>query len=124
MKNKMYTINQAATFVGLTAPYVRSLIRKGKLPSQLLPLTEGSKVLRHHVMETDLIEYRDNAPRKIRRTDGRRKYSIYVRDGELDAVLEALYGADLGDVAHTIVTSSLKRLKEGVPDEEPIISDQ
>jgi hypothetical protein len=111
-----YTIKTAAARMNLTEAYVRSLIRTGKLVSNLEPIGFEAAVKRHIITETDITDFLRDTPRKTKRTDGRNKYVFYATPEEVDQTLTALRGARLDIIAGFIHTAN--RLKSRPMEDE------
>lgn len=95
----MMSIPEAAKRMSLTSAYVRTLIRKDRLASHLVPIAPESLVMRHMISEEDVVAFLQGTPRKTKRADNRNKYVFYATPEEHQAVVEALEKAGL----HTIV---------------------
>ena len=104
-----YTIEETATELSFSTQYIRLLIRQGRLKTTLEPLVEGSLVSHHMVSVEELERYRNEAPRKSRRPDGRNKFIIYLKATEIAPARKALQDAGMPDVAAGIRPSN--RLK-------------
>jgi hypothetical protein len=95
-------ISAIARRTSFTPPYVRSLIRRGLLPSIQRPIREGADVKKHYVKETDLLTYLESSTRKTKRLDGRNKFIFYANHAEYNLVLAALTAAGLTDIVEGI----------------------
>jgi len=108
-----YTIKEAAKEMSLTDAYVRALIRQGKLPSELRPITFDSSVSRHVIKAADVKAFLQETVRKTKRTDGRNKYVFYATPEEQQAVDDALRAANLTAVADMIHTANPLKPRAG-----------
>jgi hypothetical protein len=116
---KQYDINSAAGRMGYTPQYVRALIRKGLLDTELVPLVKGSLVTRHMISEEEIVRYLSGAVRKSRRIDGRNKFVFYANVAEYPRIIEALKKAGLQEVAEGVRSANkLKAFGPEVSDEE------
>jgi len=106
---KRFDIPAAAVEIGFSVPYVRTLIRTGKIKTTLEPVHEGSNVLKHVIEEDELQRFVKQAPHKSRRQDGRNKYNMYATNEELIEVRQMLYDAGKKELADLIVPAN--RLK-------------
>lgn len=88
-----YTIEETARKMNYSAKYVRSLIHAGKLGSELLPISEGSAVRRHHITQEQIDTCLSNVTRKNKRDDGRNKYLLYATPVELKVTIQVLEAA-------------------------------
>jgi hypothetical protein len=102
MAMKLYDIHAAAAQIGFSTGYVRTLIRKGKIKTELQPLHEGTCVLKHMIPETELQKFVDEVPHKSRRSDGRNKFIVYLRNDELLHARQLLIDGGLGEIAFMI----------------------
>lgn len=102
LEGEWLSITDVARQCGFTGQYVRTLIRKGKLESELHPIREGSMVQKHFVSKESLQEFLAETTRKTKRTDGRNKYVFYAKPREYDKVLQALLKDGLVDVVESI----------------------
>jgi hypothetical protein len=110
-----YDIPAAAKKIGFSVPYIRTLIRKGKLLTTMQPLYEGSRVKKHMIPETELKKFVELMPHKSRRKDGRNKYIVYVRTDEFLQMRQALLDAGLEEIAFLITPAN--KLKHWGDDE-------
>lgn len=99
---KLYSIIEIARKCGFTIPYVRTLIRKGTLQSEMRPLRPGSVVMKHFVPEESLTDFLSSTTRKSRRADGRSKYVFYASPKEYDRVLQALLKEGMVDIVESL----------------------
>lgn len=99
-----YTIPDAAEKMGFTPAYVRSLIRKGQLLSELEPIVPESLVKRHHITDEGIAHFFDESSRKTHRADKRNKFVIYMTLVEYETVKILLTENGLSVVAETIKT--------------------
>lgn len=102
VEEKWYTIPEAADFLGFSQAYIRTLIRKNQLTTDMVPLSEGSLVMRHVITESSMGEFLNTVPHKTRRNDGRNKFIVYISPDEYPRVLDVLEENGLGEVARLL----------------------
>jgi excisionase family DNA binding protein len=84
----MYTIKQAAQYVGKSAEYVRRAIHQGKILTTKVEIANNT--FRHEIAHEELMKWRASAEGGgSRREDGRNKFTIYGTPSEMLA-LQAL----------------------------------
>ena len=104
-----YDIPAAAKRAGFSIGYIRTLIRNGKIATELKPIHEGSSVLKHMISEGELKRFLKEIPHKSRRSDGRNKYIVYARAEECVQMKRVLVEAGMIELAGLIVPAN--RLK-------------
>lgn len=109
----LLSLNAVSQRAGLTPQYVRTLIRKGILPSTLVPVAFESKVVRHMISEADLEAFQNRLTQRTKRDDKRNKYVFYATPEEKEQVLQALTVAKLEHLIPFIRTAN--HLKPGGP---------
>lgn len=88
---KLLGINKIAAQEGLRPEYVRMAIRQGKLETQLLPRSEGSKTLKHFATPEAVRAWRDSIKgTRTSRADGRNKYFFYATPEEHEKSVKLL----------------------------------
>ena len=97
-----FDIEETAEELNFSAQYIRLLVRTGRLHSTMEPITEGSLVERHVITAEELERYKNEAPHKSRRSDGRNKFIIYLAVKEIAPARKALKAAGLKEVAEGI----------------------
>ena len=105
-----YTIVEAATELGFSVQYIRTLVRNGRLVTTKEPIAPGSLVSRHVITTEELERFRNEVPHKSKRSDSRNKFIIYLLPTEVGIVRKALEGAGLPDTL-----KPANRLKSYVP---------
>lgn len=109
------TIHQSAARLSLTPQYVRTLIRRGVLPSTQEPISLGSSVFRHMLDVSDLDVFAEGYVKKTRRGDGRHKWIVYATFQEMDDVKNALRVAKLDNIIELIRTANTLKV---VPEDD------
>lgn len=97
-----HDIPKTAELMNLTPAYVRALIRKGSLVTEMEPIVPDSLVKRHMVSDEEMARFQADFGRRVRRTDKRNKYVIYMTPGERVKVVGLLEANELQDIVSTI----------------------
>lgn len=89
--NTKLDLKEAARYLGLGEQYIRTLVRKGLLPTTMVPLRDGAVTLKHMITVKDLDAFRDRETHRTgARADGRNKYLLYANQEEYEGVTELL----------------------------------
>jgi hypothetical protein len=83
-------INAVALMLGLSQAYVRHAVRLGQLKTTKVPVSEGSKTIRHAITVADVEAWRTAHGTHAHREDGRRRFILYATDEELAKVRKLL----------------------------------
>lgn len=84
----MFTIKTAAVELGLTEFYVRKCIRENKIDAHQ-ELIANTRVSRWIIEDEALAEFANRPKKSVgKREDGRNKYTIYLLQDELEALVE------------------------------------
>lgn len=110
-----YDINETAKLMNFTPAYVRSLIRKGLLASELEPIVPETLVKHHVITDAEVKRFMGQSRRTAHRKDGRNKFVIYMDTDERTRVLKVLTDNKLEDVAATIRAWNALKPKENTP---------
>ena len=102
MSDKMYDIPAASARIGFSQSYVRTLIRRGTLISEMVPLSKGSLVTKHMISESELQRFLEEVPHKSRRHDSRNKFVLYATPDEIAPLLDAMRNAGFGEIADLV----------------------
>lgn len=113
MTERQYDIKEAADALGFSQIYIRTLIRRGTIPTTKVPLAEGSLVTRHMISQSELDRFLHELPHKSRRSDGRNKFIMYARPDEYSAAYQCLVAAGLKEVADLILPANKVKFWEG-----------
>lgn len=109
--NNIFTIDEAAEYMGYSSSYTRSLIHNGKLESTMQPVSEGSGVKKHTITKAACDDFLENAPHRNRREDGRNKYIMYATPKEFRESIRVLKaaGRTTNAVAELIVPANIRK---------------
>jgi hypothetical protein len=106
MQTKLLTIEEAAEKFSMHPHYVRQLIRSGKLATTMQNVYQTSdKVKKHYIDPADLHAYADNVSRS-KRSDSRRKYTLYADEAEIIQIRKALKAAGFNEADLLKLTNS------------------
>lgn len=87
----MLDLRGSAKFLGIGEAYMRTLIRKGVIPTALQPIAKDSQVRKHMLKVSDLEAFRDREQHRTgARADGRNRYLIHLNSEELEGLQEFL----------------------------------
>lgn len=94
-KDKQYGIREAAAITDTSEVFLRQLIRKGTIATKLIQVGD-TKIQKHMIPGTALLEYGAKRGQRTTRTDGRNKYTLYATKAEIEAVRKQFPELPLG----------------------------
>ena len=81
-------LTEFATKAGIGGNWARKAIHQGIVKTTMIPVKEGSAIMRHDISEEELKKFM-NRERHSGRPDGRTKFIAYFTEEELAAVIKA-----------------------------------
>lgn len=102
MNEQVYDIKAAAKRLGYTDQYIRMLIQREKLPSEMVPLAPGARVTKHVITETAIRAFETAIQSKSTREDNRTKWVAYASFEEMEAAISILKREGLAEVTALI----------------------
>lgn len=85
MSNKL-SIKDVCEQFELSPVYVRRMIQRGEIKTELVPVSEGSKTTKHMIDQEEIIRWRASKANRSTREDGRSKYVLYANADEIKAI--------------------------------------
>ena len=113
MNEQVYDIKAAAKRLGYTDQYIRMLIQREKLPSEMVPLAPGARVTKHVITETAIKAFETSILSKSTRDDNRTKWVAYASFEEMKDIISDLEKKGRVEVAALIrPANKLKTMPE------------
>jgi hypothetical protein len=96
-------LKQLSSKLAMDQMYVRKLVVSGKIESTIVPIKEGSKVMRHEISD-EAVEKFLKTPRKsiTKREDGRNKFVVYLTSDEFKKVDQFLKKENIPSPVKTV----------------------
>jgi hypothetical protein len=91
--SKLYSIKEAAKWLGLSEVYIRRMIQKEKIATSKQFISEN--VWKHEISEEELISFRKQSSTRTIRADGRNKYTVYANLSEYAQLRKLIEEANL-----------------------------
>jgi len=114
-QEQQYDIYQAANMLQVSAAYVRMMVRNKQIETTMVPIKEGSQVMKHLISQSELDAFGEREYKRApRRTDGRAKCCFYASEEELRLVKELLYQTH--DVGLAVVAQTMSNSKGVIDD--------
>ncbi len=89
--NEKLSIKDVCDRYELSSVYVRRMIQRGEIKTELVPLSEGSKTMKHLIAVEEIERWRaSKGSNRSNREDGRSKFTLYANAEEYEAIMKLL----------------------------------
>ena len=91
MNDNKLSIKDVCVEFELSPVYVRRMIQRGEIKTELVPISEGSKTEKHLIDREEIIRWRSTKGlNRTNREDGRMKFVLYADSNEIEQIQKLL----------------------------------